>query len=567
MQGDKIFLTFMQNSQIVAREPFKFNDTIESVLRTVGSKKFASLRRLFYKEQDLEFIPGRKTLREIGFNQNAIIELRNKYTREMLIAHKNAFEEMFPLDKCPFSNEDIDEMYPSKSPFVFNEKTPEGEIIKVIEKFPRLVSEVKKLTQGIIFAAVKNDGYSLRHIPKSFQTEKICCTAIMSKPSTIINVKIKLTSKIVETYLRYRITPFDCCDEIIKDFIPSQERLLEILKENGLVLKYIKNKTSEICLEAVTRNGLALAATPKELRTSEMCLTAIDNDPNALVVILGRDQTEQQCLLAVQHDPSTVKFVSIKNLTRQVWKTCLEKDPLALDSIRNQNEEICKFAFDLDSNSFKHARIRTPEFLRYVVTQKPSLISELQGKDNMLDYLAVESDPLVIGLVKNQTEDLILGALALNQDSLTGVTIQEEKYCYYAMAFNANAIRHVRNKTYEMCQIAICGGVVNANFLGEQLTLSIKGDPSTLRHMIEFQIEYLGLTDCNLAHLKTGLSCREARKQEELVQRKEYSTYADYILREQDIENLCLEAVNRDPTTLGYVVLPTPKITGVRWGF
>lgn len=565
MQGDKIFLTFVQNSRVVAREVFKFDDTIADVICATSGKRFAFMRRLFYKEYELEKISGKKTLAEIGFGQNAMIELRNKYPRQVLVAYQDTFEEEYPFANCSFTEEELDEMYPSApTSAFFDEKRTEEEIISVLEKFPRLVSEVKDLTSTIALVAVKTDGHSLKHIPKESQTEAICCAAIMSKPSTISNVKIDMTPKIVDTYLRYRTTPYDFCDQFIKEYIPSQERLLEILEENGLVLKYIKNKTNEICLKAVTENGLALGAVPNDMRTSRICFIAIDNDPKALVTILNRVQTEQQCLLAVQQDPSTIMFVSEKNTTRQVWKTCLEKDPMALNSIRHQTEEICKFAFDLDVNTFKHARVRTPEFCRYAVSRKPSLVTELEGKDDMIRYIAVEADPLVIRLIKNQTEDLIVRALTLDANALAGITIQEERYCYYAMSCDTNAIRHVRNKTYQMCQIAILGAVVETTLCGEITTLWIKSNPLSLRHMIGFQNEYMGLNEVSKRlQPKPGLSCRQEANQRAIAEKNVLGTQAELLLRQEEIENLCLEAVSRDQRALEYVILPTARMTGV----
>ena len=45
--------------------------------------------------------------------------------------------------------------------------------------------------------------------------------------------------------------------DLIKN-IGDSEFELEVLKNNGLVLRYVRNQTEEICLEAVKKNGFDL---------------------------------------------------------------------------------------------------------------------------------------------------------------------------------------------------------------------------------------------------------------------------------------------------------------------
>ena len=42
------------------------------------------------------------------------------------------------------------------------------------------------------------------------------------------------------------------------EFVKFKKHILKIIKENGLALEFVENKTVTICMEAVKQNGLAL---------------------------------------------------------------------------------------------------------------------------------------------------------------------------------------------------------------------------------------------------------------------------------------------------------------------
>lgn len=48
---------------------------------------------------------------------------------------------------------------------------------------------------------------------------------------------------------------------------------LRAVKENGMILEYIKNPTEELCIEAVRQNGYALEYVREQ--TEEMCIEAV----------------------------------------------------------------------------------------------------------------------------------------------------------------------------------------------------------------------------------------------------------------------------------------------------
>ena len=47
-------------------------------------------------------------------------------------------------------------------------------------------------------------------------------------------------------------------------------------------LKFNSQKTHDLCLEAVRKDGFALKYVPEEYKDLNLCLTALHNDPNAI---------------------------------------------------------------------------------------------------------------------------------------------------------------------------------------------------------------------------------------------------------------------------------------------
>ena len=57
-------------------------------------------------------------------------------------------------------------------------------------------------------------------------------------------------------------------------------------KQNGFALKFVKEQTQEICLEAVKQYGLALQYVKEQ--TFEMCLEAVKQNGNALKYVINQ---------------------------------------------------------------------------------------------------------------------------------------------------------------------------------------------------------------------------------------------------------------------------------------
>lgn len=60
----------------------------------------------------------------------------------------------------------------------------------------------------------------------------------------------------------------------------SNKEVLKMVKQDGWALKYVKEQTPEICLEAVKQNGYVLRLVKKQ--TPEVCQAAVNQNCNAL---------------------------------------------------------------------------------------------------------------------------------------------------------------------------------------------------------------------------------------------------------------------------------------------
>lgn len=97
----------------------------------------------------------------------------------------------------------------------------------------------------------------------------------------------------------------------------SQDIILKYLKHNGLILKYIKDQTREMCLAAVKQDGDALVFVKEQ--DDEICMAAVKQLPYAIRYV--ENQTEEICLEAVKKYYDAIHY--IKNPTDKVTQVAL----------------------------------------------------------------------------------------------------------------------------------------------------------------------------------------------------------------------------------------------------
>jgi hypothetical protein len=126
-------------------------------------------------------------------------------------------------------------------------------------------------------------------------------------------------------------------------FIPHEERTPDIylaaIKKNGQQLEFVPDsmKTPEMCLLAVKRNGLALQFVPDDKRTPDICLAAVQNYGFALQFVPDHLKTLELCLMAVQKVGYALRYVPDNLKTPEVCSAAAHNNVQLLDeTIRNE---------------------------------------------------------------------------------------------------------------------------------------------------------------------------------------------------------------------------------------
>jgi hypothetical protein len=149
----------------------------------------------------------------------------------------------------------------------------------------------------------------------------------------------------------------------VNDFLEKFISPLEAVKQNGLALQFVDNKTLEICLEAVKQNGLALYLVKNQ--TPEICLEAVKE--HGITLQFVENQTPEICLEAVKQNGRALKFV--ENKTLEICLEAVKQDGFALRFVKNQTPEICLEAVKQDGCALRFVKNQTPEICLEAVKQ------------------------------------------------------------------------------------------------------------------------------------------------------------------------------------------------------
>ena len=153
-----------------------------------------------------------------------------------------------------------------------NEKLEEKLIVEV-KKNPSILKKITNQTEAICLAAVKRDGYAIQFVDD--QTLELCIEAVKENVYALQCIKNQreeiclavlkqdaynavgfINDKLKTIYIIEAIKDSRCLRlKYIKDQV---EKMPELVKYNGLALKFINYQTEELCLEAVKENVLAL---------------------------------------------------------------------------------------------------------------------------------------------------------------------------------------------------------------------------------------------------------------------------------------------------------------------
>jgi hypothetical protein len=161
---------------------------------------------------------------------------------------------------------------------------------------------------------------------EQFMDEKDSDDASYLKNSKVKNAFINFARK----YKNGSIAIYYKDEQLLKD----KEIQLSAVKQDGHVIKYIKNPSEEIQLAAIKQNGYTIKyiKNPSE----EIQLAAIKQDGLAIMYI--KNPSERVQLAAVEQDGYAIMY--IKNPSERVQLAAVEQDGYAIVHIKNPTEEI-----------------------------------------------------------------------------------------------------------------------------------------------------------------------------------------------------------------------------------
>ncbi|KQL52675.1 hypothetical protein AN964_03470 [Heyndrickxia shackletonii] len=206
------------------------------------------------------------------------------------------------------------------------------EIISAIQENGWYIDNVEKTTERCL-EAVKQDGLTLKSVPKNLHSVSLCLEAVKQNASAM-------------KYVSRKIMTDDICIEAVRNdgtiikystYIPDEFRTkklyFEAIKQNGKALKYVpdKYKSESFCRVAIMQNGLALKFVPENILSKELFVLAVEQNGLALEYVPSKNRTKELCnaavhnnVLALEHVPNRYKTTKLCNsAVNSSWKAFL----------------------------------------------------------------------------------------------------------------------------------------------------------------------------------------------------------------------------------------------------
>lgn len=213
------------------------------------------------------------------------------------------------------------------------------------------------LTSEICLAAVKSDPEQCRDVPKELYTPEIALAALETDPEFchLWNVPFRCRTK--EVCLAALRVSFLSPDDFI-NYVPgaarSKEFFAEAVKINGQLLSYAREKTPEMCLDAVRQDGYALSEVPEDLATEEIYVAAVRERGNSLLHVPERARSREICLEAVRQDGQALRHVPQNLQDDEICRVAVSQCGLALVSVPEKSRELCLMAVRQDGSAWRY---------------------------------------------------------------------------------------------------------------------------------------------------------------------------------------------------------------------
>ena len=233
---------------------------------------------------------------------------------------------------------------------------------------------------------------------------------------------------------------------------------IELVKNNGLLLQYLDDKSILECNIAVENNGLALQYVPKNLIDQEMCIKALSQNALALQFVPEKFMNDTVISFALFKNGLALKFVP-NNLKNDFYSTEAMKNNLnALEFVKelHQTEDMILNAVQKDGLLLRYAYMKSKEACVEAIK------NNREAGNYIPDYLMNDNDLIKLLMM----EDL----LKQNGMLLKDFDKPSIEMCKIAVEQNAYAIMYVPKEihTLELSILAVSNFCCSLQFIKEE---------------------------------------------------------------------------------------------------
>jgi hypothetical protein len=187
---------------------------------------------------------------------------------------------------------------------------------EAIKNKPCALEYVINQTYEMCIYCVSEHDNSIRYVNIQYFTHELCMKAIHAKYNDGYGFKI------IMHLIEIKMLNFSQ-DEIDELYICA-------IRQNPMLLEYIKNKTYDICFEAISLNPMAVE-----------CVSSRDN--------FSIDELESLYMNALKKDLNVIRLIKVD--IHDIFMYCVEKNGLLLKYIKHQTIDLCIKAIKQNVNS------------------------------------------------------------------------------------------------------------------------------------------------------------------------------------------------------------------------
>lgn len=206
------------------------------------------------------------------------------------------------------------------------------DIILAIQENGWYLDKVEKTPERCL-EAVKQNGLTLKSVPKNLHSVTLCLEAVKQNALAIKHVSRKvLTNDICIEAVRNNGTII-AYSTYIPDEFRTKKLYLEAIKQNGRALEYVpdKYKSESLCKKAIMQNGLALEFVPRNILSKDLFVLAVEQNGLCLAYVPSKNRSKELCnaavnnnVLALEHVPNRYKTTELCNAAvNSSWKAFL----------------------------------------------------------------------------------------------------------------------------------------------------------------------------------------------------------------------------------------------------